>query len=84
MLIREVRAMNATADELERLAETHELCTLTEEEERMIFSFRDFKSKPHKPGAIFKWQTHPEREGGEPESRIIRPDNSNRPVRLAR
>lgn len=71
--------MNVTADELEKLAETHELCTLTEEEERIIFAFREFKLKRHKPGAIFTWQTHPEREGGEVRSMIVNPfDGHNR------
>lgn len=66
----------ATADELERLAETHELTTLTDEEGNMIHAFRLFKDKRHKAGAMFTWQTHPEIEGGELPSRIIQPDYS--------
>ncbi len=62
--------------ELERLAETHDLCTLTEEEERMLFRFREFKAGRIKAGAVFTWQTHPEVESGEPQSRIIRPDDA--------
>lgn len=62
-----------TTDQLERLAETHELTTLTEEEERMLHAFRLFKDKRHKPGAVFKWQTHPDSAGGELPSKIVRP-----------
>ena len=65
--------MHATADELERLAETHELTTLTQEEERLLYAFRIFKDRKHKPGAVFTWQTHPDSEGGELPSRIIQP-----------
>ena len=65
--------MQTTADELERLAETHDLTTLTEEEERMLYSFRLFKDRKHKPGAVFTWQTTPEIDGGELPSKIITP-----------
>jgi hypothetical protein len=68
--------MQTSADELERLAETHDLITLTEEEERMIHAFRLFKDKKHKPGAIFTWQTTPEIAGGELPSRIITPQQN--------
>lgn len=67
--------MPSTA-ELERLAETHDLCTLTDEEERMLFAFREFKNGKIKAGAIFSWQTHPEVPGGEVRSRIIKPDDA--------
>jgi hypothetical protein len=63
--------MHASADELERLAETHELTTLTPEEERLLYAFRLFKDRKHKPGAIFTWQTTPEIAGGELPSRIV-------------
>ncbi len=66
--------MDATAEELEKLAETHELTTLTEEEERMIYAFRQFKDKPHKAGAMFTWQTHPESAGGELPRMLWTPD----------
>lgn len=61
-----------TADELERIAETHDLFTMTPEEERMIFAFREFKLKRHKPGAVFTWQTHPDIQGGQVQSRLVR------------
>ena len=65
--------MHTTAEELEKIAETHDLTMLTEEEERMIYSFRVFKDRKHKPGAVFTWQTTPEIDGGELPSRIIKP-----------
>lgn len=68
--------MQATAEELERLADSHELTVLTSEEEELIYSFRVFKEKKHKPGAIFRWQTRPEKEGGNLPSRIIQPGPS--------
>lgn len=68
--------MQATGDELERLAETHELSVLTEEEERLLYSFRLFKDRRHKPGVVFTWQTTPEVKGGDLPSQIITPDQS--------
>lgn len=62
-----------SALELEKLAETHDLAVLTEEEERLIYHFREFKLRRHKPGAVFTWQTHPELDGGEVKSQILRP-----------
>lgn len=66
--------MQTTADELERLAESHELSVLTEEEERLLYSFRLFKDRRHKPGAVFTWQTTPESKGGDLPSQIITPE----------
>ena len=65
--------MEFTADELEQLAETHEVFKLTEEEERMVFAFREFKDRKHKPGAVFSWQTHPDIPGGELPRRLWTP-----------
>ncbi len=65
-----------SAAELERLAETHDVAVLTDEEERMLFAFREFKAGKIKAGAIFTWQTHPEVQGGECRSRIIKPDDA--------
>lgn len=65
--------MQVTAEDLAKIAETHELTTLTDEEGRMIHAFRLFKGKRHKAGAVFNWQTHPEIEGGALPSKIVRP-----------
>ena len=75
--------MSITVNQLEKLAVTHDVAVLTEEEERLIYSFREFKLRRHKPGAVFAWQTHPEIAGGEVQSRIIHPD-SVRASRLLR
>lgn len=75
--------METTADELERIAETHELTMLTPEEENMLHAFRLFKDRKHKPGAVFTWQTHPEHAGGELPSRIIKPDAGRSVVSVA-
>ena len=40
--------------------EQGEVLRVTDEEERMIWCFRKFKLRNSKPGAVFKWQTHPE------------------------
>lgn len=66
--------MHTTADELERLAETHELTTLTPEEENLIYAFRLFKDRKHKAGAMFTWQTHPDILGGELPAQIVTPE----------
>ena len=56
--------MELTAEELGELAKSHEVFQLTEEEERMLFAFREFKARKQKPGAVFTWQTHPITPGG--------------------
>lgn len=40
--------------------ESGEVLVLTDEEFAMVRCFRKFKAQKHKPGAMFRWQTHPE------------------------
>lgn len=65
--------MQVTAEDLAKIAKTHELTTLTDEEGRMIYAFRLFKDKRQKAGAVFTWQTHPDIEGGALPNKIVRP-----------
>ena len=56
----EQRAANAVAGRLQELVRKGEVLHLTDEEERLLRSFRKFKAGAIKAGAVFKWQTHPE------------------------
>jgi histidinol dehydrogenase len=51
-------ARNAVDKRLAEMVETGEANILTDEEERLLRSFRRFKATC-KPGAVFKWQTRP-------------------------
>lgn len=45
--------------ELDAMRAEDKILVLTDEEERLLRSFRRFRCGG-KPGAVFKWQTHPE------------------------
>lgn len=47
----------AVRGELEAMQVEDKVLILSEEEERMIRSFRRFKSKMRKPDEVFRWQT---------------------------
>lgn len=53
-------AAKAINTELAAMRDEDKILILSDEEERMLRSFRGFKSTCQKPGAVFKWQTHPE------------------------
>ena len=42
---------------IDQMRETGEALTLTDEEERMLWSFRRFKLRMRKNGEVFKWQS---------------------------
>lgn len=52
----------AILDETEKMVESGQAYQLTDEEERLLRSFRRFHLRC-KPGAVFKWQTRPVAEG---------------------
>src|ERR1035438_10376061 len=58
-LISRAEARRHIANELETKLALDEVKILTNEEERMLSSFRRFKAIC-KPGGIFKWQTRPQ------------------------
>ena len=57
--------------ELAAMRDEDKILILTDEEERLLRSFRAFKSRSHKPGAVFKWQTHPETGITTPPERVL-------------
>lgn len=57
-----VKRMEAHArvnDVIAAMKEEGKALELTDEEERMLRSFRRFRSTIKKPGEVFKWQTRP-------------------------
>lgn len=56
--IRKLEARSRIHQEIELMKEEGKALVLTEEEERMLRSFRRYK-RGCKPGAVFKWQTRP-------------------------
>ncbi len=54
-----VLAQQVIRSQVDQMLASGEALTLTDEEERMLRSFRRFKLSC-KPGAVFKWQTRPE------------------------
>jgi len=46
--------------EMERLAKVGDVIVLTDEEIRMVRSFRSFRIRAKKAGAVFTWQTTPD------------------------
>ena len=42
---------------IDQMRESGEALTLTDEEERMLWSFRRFKLRMRKNGEVFRWQT---------------------------
>jgi hypothetical protein len=48
------------AEEIHRMQAEGKAFTLTDEEERMLLSFRRFKATIRKDGEVFKWQTRRE------------------------
>lgn len=59
LLTRKLEAQQAVMSEIEAMRREDEILTLTEEEERMLRSFRGFKART-KPGGVFRWQTRPD------------------------
>ena len=55
--LQRLAAMAHVRDTIDRMRETGEALTLTDEEERMLWSFRRFKLRMRKNGEVFKWQT---------------------------
>lgn len=64
-------AAKAINSELAAMREEDKILILSEEEERLLRRFRAFKSTCDKPGAIFKWQTHPETGITTPAERVL-------------
>jgi hypothetical protein len=50
-------AKDAIDAEMKRLTEAGAVLQLTDEEMRLLRSFRRFKLTANKPGSVFKWQT---------------------------
>lgn len=61
-LERALEARRAIATELGAMKSKDQILMLSNEEERMLRAFRAFRLRC-KPGAVFKWQTHPENDG---------------------
>jgi len=59
-LDRHLKAQAAIQTELTEMVEQEKAFILTDEEERLLRCFRQFRARNIKPGAVFKWQTHPE------------------------
>jgi hypothetical protein len=55
--VRTLETRTRVKDEIQRMRESGEALTLTDEEERMLWSFRRFKLRMRKNGEVFKWQT---------------------------
>lgn len=60
-LMRKLEAQKIIHSEIEAMRAEGKVQSLTEEEERMLRSFRGFKART-KPGGVFKWQTRPDAE----------------------
>jgi hypothetical protein len=54
---RRLESRTRVRDEIERMKASGEALVLTDEEERMLWSFRRFKLRLRKDGEVFKWQT---------------------------
>ncbi len=59
------------ANELKAKAEAGEVLILSDEEERLLKSFRAFKATAQKQGVVFKWQTGPEGLVVEPPQQFV-------------
>lgn len=55
--IRKLEARSRVHQEIEQMKAEGKALTLSEEEERLLFSFRRFKLRMRKDGEVFKWQT---------------------------
>ncbi len=55
-----VAARNVIHSQVENMIETGQAFQLTDEEERLIRSFRSFKAKVHTSRALFRWRTSPD------------------------
>jgi len=55
--LQRLTAMAHVRDTIDRMRESGEALTLTDEEQRMLQSFRRFKLRMKKNGEVFKWQT---------------------------
>lgn len=51
------RAQRVIQKRLDKMTESQQVLILTDEEDRMIRSFRRFKTNLRKDGEVFKWQT---------------------------
>jgi hypothetical protein len=56
--MKKLEARARVAAEIERMKEEGKALVLSDEEERMLRSFRSFK-KQCRAGSVFKWQTRP-------------------------
>lgn len=52
-----LKASTRVHDEIERMKASGEAMVLTDEEEKMLWSFRRFKLRMRKDGEVFTWQT---------------------------
>ena len=55
-------ARSVIHQQIENLKATGKVLILSEEEERLLASFRRFKATCKKAGEVFKWQTKPDKE----------------------
>jgi hypothetical protein len=60
-MTRKLEAQSVIHSEIEAMRREDKILALTEEEERLLRSFRGFKARV-KPGGVFKWQTRPDEE----------------------
>ena len=58
-LTRKQLAANSVREEIAKLEEAGKILNLTNEEIRLLRSFRKFKLLTKKSGEVFKWQTSP-------------------------
>ena len=61
------QAQTIIHEQLENLRQRGDVLILSEEEERLLASFRRYKAASCKPGGVFKWQTRPAYIATEPE-----------------
>jgi hypothetical protein len=57
--VKRMEAHSRVQDVIAAMKEEGKALELTDEEERMLRSFRRFKATIKKPGEVFKWQTRP-------------------------